>query len=245
MNIESERIVILGAGSAIARATARLWAKRGARLVLVGRDQDRLNAVAADLVARGAAQADCVALDCASADAGAELAKMVETLGGLDILLLAYGVLGDQTELARDPSAAATLIQTNFTSAAAWCLAAAAIFEKQRAGALLVIGSVAGDRGRRSNFIYGATKGGLARLVEGIAHRLAPARRPRRIDKARLRRHADDGGHCEKGIAMGHPGASRRGDRGGGGAWRPSGLRAEILAADHADHSPHAQLRLQ
>jgi len=174
MNIESERIVILGAGSAIARATARLWAARGARLVLVGRDQDRLNAVAADLVARGAAQADCVALDCASADAAAELAKMVETLGGLDILLLAYGVLGDQTELERDPSAAATLIQTNFTSAAAWCLAAAAIFEKQRAGALLVIGSVAGDRGRRSNFIYGATKGGLARVVEGIAHRLAP-----------------------------------------------------------------------
>ena len=164
MNIESERIVILGAGSAIARATARLWAARGARLVLVGRDQDRLNAVAADLVA----------LDCASADAGVELAKMVETLGGLDILLLAYGVLGDQTELERDPSAAATLIQTNFTSAAAWCLAAAAIFEKQRAGALLVIGSVAGDRGRRSNFIYGATKGGLARVVEGIAHRLAP-----------------------------------------------------------------------
>ena len=164
MNIESERIVILGAGSAIARATARLWAARGARLVLVGRDQDRLNAVAADLVA----------LDCASADAGVELAKMVETLGGRDILLLAYGVLGDQTELERDPSAAATLIQTNFTSAAAWCLAAAAIFEKQRAGALLVIGSVAGDRGRRSNFIYGATKGGLARVVEGIAHRLAP-----------------------------------------------------------------------
>ena len=166
MNIESERIVILGAGSAIARATARLWAARGARLVLVGRDQDRLNAVAADLVA----------LDCASADAGVELAKMVETLGGLDILLLAYGVLGDQTELERDPSAAATLIQTNFTSAAAWCLAAAAIFEKQRAGALLVIGSVAGDRGRRSNFIYGATKGGLARVVEGIAwRRSAPA----------------------------------------------------------------------
>jgi len=247
MNIESERIVILGAGSAIARATARLWAARGARLVLVGRDQDRLNAVAADLVARGAAQADCVALDCASADAAAELAKMVEMLGGLDILLLAYGVLGDQTELERDPSAAATLIQTNFTSAAAWCLAAAAIFEKQRAGALLVIGSVAGDRGRRSNFIYGATKGGLARVVEGIAHRPSPgaARRPRRIDKARLRRYADDGEHYEKGIAMGHPGASRRGDRGGGGAWRPRGLRAEILAADHADYSPHAHFRLQ
>ncbi len=174
MNIESQRIVILGAASAIAQASARIWAARGARFVLVARDPARLQAVAADLVARGAAQVDCVALDCASADAGAELAKMVETLGGLDILLLAYGALGDQAELARDPGATARLIQTNFTSAAAWCLAAAAIFEKQRAGVLLVIGSAAGDRGRRSNFIYGATKGGLARLVEGIAHQLAP-----------------------------------------------------------------------
>jgi decaprenylphospho-beta-D-erythro-pentofuranosid-2-ulose 2-reductase len=174
MNIEGQRIIILGAASAIAQATARIWAERGARLVLVGRDQARLQAIAADLVTRGAVQADCVALDCAAAAAGAELAKMVETLGGLDILMLAYGALGDQAELARDPGAAAKLIQTNFTSAAAWCLTAAEIFEKQRAGALLVIGSVAGDRGRRSNFIYGATKGGLARLVEGIAHKLAP-----------------------------------------------------------------------
>ncbi len=66
------------------------------------------------------------------------------------------------------------MIATNFSSAAAWSLATAAVLEEQHAGALLVIGSVAGDRGRRSNFIYGATKGGLAHLVEWIAHKLAP-----------------------------------------------------------------------
>ena len=174
MNGQGERIVILGAASAIAEATARLWATRGARLVLVGRDATRLEAIAADLVTRGAAQAIPWPLDCATADARPQLDQIVEKLGGLDILLLAYGLLGDQAELERDPSAVAKLIQTNFTSAVAWCLAAAAILEKQRVGALLVIGSVAGDRGRRSNFIYGATKGGLARLVEGIAHKLAP-----------------------------------------------------------------------
>ena len=70
---------------------------------------------------------------------------------------------------ARPPS----LLRTNFTSAAAWCQAAAAILERQRSGVLLVIGSVAGDRGRGSNYIYGASKAGLGALVEGVAHRLA------------------------------------------------------------------------
>lgn len=169
-----KRIVILGATSAIAEATARLWAPGGARILLAGRNEARLNEIASDLKARGAAEAIDWPLDCANADARAELGKMVDRLGGLDILLLAYGVLGEQAELERDPAAAARLIATNFSSAAAWCLAAAAVLEKQGAGTLLVIGSVAGDRGRRSNFIYGATKGGLALLVEGIAHKLAP-----------------------------------------------------------------------
>jgi short-subunit dehydrogenase len=171
---EAQKIVILGAASAIAEAAARIWASRGARLVLVGRDGERLAAIAADLVTRGAAQAVPLTLDCAHADARARLDEMVETLGGLDVLLLAYGALGDQAELERDPLAAANLIATNFTSAVGWCLAATAVLERQRKGALVVIGSVAGDRGRKSNFIYGATKGGLARLVEGIAHKLAP-----------------------------------------------------------------------
>ena len=174
MSSENSRIVILGATSAIAEATARLWAVEGARLVLVARDKDRLEPIAAHLKTLGAAETRLVALDCATADARAELTRMVEELGGLDILLLAYGALGDQRALEKDPAAAAQLIQTNFTSAVLWCLAASEILERQRSGALLVIGSVAGDRGRQSNFIYGACKGGLARVVEGIAHKLAP-----------------------------------------------------------------------
>lgn len=169
-----QRIVILGATSAIAEATARLWAARGAKIILAGRNEARLNEIAADLKARGARETIDWPLDFVSADASAELAKMVARLGGLDILLLAYGALGDHSELERNPAAAAKLIATNFSSAAAWCLATSAVLERQRAGSLLVIGSVAGDRGRRSNYIYGATKGGLAHLVEGIAHKLAP-----------------------------------------------------------------------
>ena len=101
------------------------------------------------------------------------MGKIAEMLDGVDIVLLAYGVLGDQAEAERDPAATDKLLRTNFTSAAAWCQAAAALLERQGSGTLLVIGSVAGDRGRASNYVYGASKAGLAVLVQGIAHRLA------------------------------------------------------------------------
>lgn len=168
-----KRIAVLGAASAIAAAAARLWAAQGAHLALVGRNGDRLQAIAADLRARGAASADPVVADCASADAVATLDDIADSRGGLDIVLLAYGALGDQSELERDPKAAADLLHTNFVSAAEWCLAAANRFERQRSGALIVIGSVAGDRGRKSNYVYGASKAGLGVLVQGLAHRLS------------------------------------------------------------------------
>ncbi len=114
-----------------------------------------------------------VTLDCAKADVESSLTSFFEILGGIDMILVAYGQSGDQEFLEVDAPAAAELFATNFTSAAAWCLAAARIFERQSYGTLLVIGSVAGDRGRRSNYIYGASKAGLGVLVQGIAHRLS------------------------------------------------------------------------
>ena len=96
MTYGKKRIVILGATSAIAEATARIWAAQGARLVVVARDKGRLDAIAADLQARGATEAATVALDCSKANANVELDAMLKTLGGFDIVLLAYGTLGDQ-----------------------------------------------------------------------------------------------------------------------------------------------------
>ncbi|ARN79936.1 SDR family NAD(P)-dependent oxidoreductase [Methylocystis bryophila] len=174
MNDTPQRILILGAASAIAEAAARLWAGQGARFALVARDAERLEAIAANLKALGAAETHIFVCDCAAVDARKQFEQMVAALGGLDVALLAYGTLGEQKALETDPKAVADLIATNFSSAVAWCLEIAALLERQRSGVLLVIGSVAGDRGRRSNFIYGACKGGLARLVEGIAHKLAP-----------------------------------------------------------------------
>jgi decaprenylphospho-beta-D-erythro-pentofuranosid-2-ulose 2-reductase len=173
MSAVPKRIVILGAASAMAEAAARLWAAEGAHLALVGRNAERLEAIAVDLRVRGAAAIENEVADCASVNASSTLDALAKRLGGLDVVLLAYGVLGDQSQLERNPAAAAHLLQTNFVSAAAWCLAAADYFERQRSGALVVIGSVAGDRGRASNYIYGASKAGLATLVVGLAHRLA------------------------------------------------------------------------
>jgi short-subunit dehydrogenase len=163
------RVIILGALSAIAEAAAREWARRGAQLLLVGRDAARLDAVAADLRARGAV------VETEAADlAEGEIERRFEAMGRADIVLLAYGALGDRKSAERDGAEALRLLEVNFTSAARWCLAAASMLEAQGHGALVVIGSVAGDRGRASNYIYGAAKGGLGILVEGIAHRLAP-----------------------------------------------------------------------
>jgi decaprenylphospho-beta-D-erythro-pentofuranosid-2-ulose 2-reductase len=167
-----KKIIILGALSAIAEAAARRWASEGAHLILVGRQSEKLEQIAADLRVRGGVAQSWEA-DLAVADVKKLLDEMIVRLTQVDIILLAYGILGDQKEAETDPAAAQHVFRTNFTSAAAWCLAAANILEAQNRGVLIVIGSVAGDRGRASNYVYGASKGGLGLLVQGIAHRLA------------------------------------------------------------------------
>ncbi|MFN3522310.1 MAG: SDR family NAD(P)-dependent oxidoreductase [Phenylobacterium sp.] len=167
-------VVILGAASAMAEATARLYAAQGARLMLVGRNAERLGVLAADLSARGASAVEVEALDLAHpADARAQLADMARRIGGADDVLVFYGVLADQARAETDLAYARQTLQANFASAAEWCLAAADLLQAQGRGALVVVGSVAGDRGRQSNYVYGAAKAGLGVLVQGIAHRLA------------------------------------------------------------------------
>ncbi len=170
--VSNPRVIILGALSAIAEATAREWARQGAELLLVGRDAARLEAIAADLRARGGAAQTAVA-DLADGEIEQTFAALAARLGEVDIVLIAYGALGEQARAEKDALEAQRLLAVNFTSAARWCLAAADLFEAKGHGTLIVLGSVAGDRGRGSNYIYGAAKGGLGILVQGIAHRLA------------------------------------------------------------------------
>jgi len=169
----SDRIVILGALSAIAEATARRFAASGAALVLVARDEARLKELAADLMVRGATCAHIALCDLAAEpDPEGRMRTWSDLLGGVSVALIAYGVLGDQAASEKDLALTQQQIAVNFTSAALWAQAAANLLERQRGGTLLVIGSVAGDRGRASNYVYGAAKAGLATLTQGIAHRL-------------------------------------------------------------------------
>jgi decaprenylphospho-beta-D-erythro-pentofuranosid-2-ulose 2-reductase len=168
------KIILLGATSAIAEATARLYAAEGAELLLVGRRERRLAAIGADLKLRGAARVEIVVRDLGDPHGvAASLAGFAAMLGGIDHVLLAYGILGDQQAAERELPMAETSLRVNFTSAALWVLAAAEVLQRQGHGSLVVLGSVAGDRGRRGNFVYGAAKSGLSSLVEGVAHRFA------------------------------------------------------------------------
>lgn len=177
-------VLILGATSAIAEATAREFAAAGARIALVGRDPDRLDAIAADLLARGAPVVRIRVLDLVEVEpTEALIESLAADLGGLDAVLIAHGLLGDQAIAEADIAEAARLFDVNFNSTALWALACAHFLERTRgaAGVVAAIGSVAGDRGRNSNFIYGSAKAGVATLFQGMAHRHAIRGGPRAV----------------------------------------------------------------
>jgi decaprenylphospho-beta-D-erythro-pentofuranosid-2-ulose 2-reductase len=166
-------VLALGAASAIAEATLRLFAERGASFFLVARNAEKLAAVRDDLLTRGAAAVTVAVADLDdTAGHPALLAKAVSTLGRIDLALLAHGVLGDQAAAERDYSAAEAVLRTNFLSAVSLVTWLANYFEAERRGVLAVISSVAGDRGRKSNYVYGASKGGLNVFLDGVRNRI-------------------------------------------------------------------------
>lgn len=164
---------MLGATSAIAQATARLLAEKGAAFFLVARDPRKLATVAEDLQTRGASAVSARAMDLDEIDAhSAMLAAAIQSLGTIDLALIAYGVLGDQAAAQADPLATESILRTNFLSPASLITLLANYFQGRSSGCLAVISSVAGDRGRKSNYIYGAAKGGLSILLDGVRNRV-------------------------------------------------------------------------
>jgi decaprenylphospho-beta-D-erythro-pentofuranosid-2-ulose 2-reductase len=173
---QKRRVAIFGASSGIGSAVARRYAEGGHRVVLVGRDRGKVERNAADLRVRGAGEAVVQVADLADTDALPAMAQAAWTaLGGLDAALVAHGTLPDEESARRDPRAAMAALLVNFASPALLCEQLAARFEAQRSGTIAVVTSVAGDRGRQSNYLYGAAKGGLQRYLEGLRHRLAGA----------------------------------------------------------------------
>jgi decaprenylphospho-beta-D-erythro-pentofuranosid-2-ulose 2-reductase len=167
------KVVVFGATSAMAQQTVRLLATAGAELVLVGRDPEKLAAVSADALVRGAGLAEMVAADLDDPSRLEEIAAgAFARLGRVDLVIVAQGLLGDSAACERDPALAARLLQTNFTAPALLLERVAARMAGQGYGTIVAISSVAGDRGRQSNYVYGAAKGGLAIYLAGLRHRL-------------------------------------------------------------------------
>ncbi len=168
-----KKILIVGATSAIATACARIWAGQGAALFLVGRNPDKLQSIADDLAVRGAASVHKLAADANDVAAhGTAIESAVRALGGIDIALIAHGSLPDQAACETDAGTMLREIATNGTSVLALLTVLANHFEQQRGGAIGVITSVAGDRGRPSNYVYGSAKAAVQTFCEGLRARL-------------------------------------------------------------------------
>ncbi|MGH9182638.1 MAG: decaprenylphospho-beta-D-erythro-pentofuranosid-2-ulose 2-reductase [Acidimicrobiales bacterium] len=170
-----QSVLVLGGGSDIARCVAReLVARRARTVVLAGRRPEALEPARSELLALGAHRVDTVAFD---ADDVASHRRVIEEVharhGDMDLTLIAFGVLGDQATDEHDPAAAAAVLRTNFVGAASVGVVVAERLRRQGHGTLAVISSVAGERARRSNFVYGSSKAGLDAFFQGLGHSLA------------------------------------------------------------------------
>ena len=172
----ARNVLIMGATSAIAEALARRLAARGAVMLLAGRDASRLEAVAADLRVRGAPTVRTAVLDVAQLDDHARFVdEAVRTLGSIDVAVVAHGTLPDQKACEASPAQTVAEMNTNFVGTVSLLTVLANVMQSQRAGTIAVITSVAGDRGRQSNYVYGSAKAGVSLFLQGLRHRLRAA----------------------------------------------------------------------
>lgn len=168
-----EKILIIGATSAIAEASARLWATRGACLHLLGRNEQRLQAIADDLRVRGAGEVGLAVLEVDDLDRHEAVIEQARAaLGGLDVVLIAHGTLPDQDACRQSVPHSMREFATNGSSTIALMTVLANVLEGQGHGTLAVISSVAGDRGRASNAIYGAAKAAVNAYASALRQRL-------------------------------------------------------------------------
>jgi decaprenylphospho-beta-D-erythro-pentofuranosid-2-ulose 2-reductase len=171
----SQSILVLGGGSDIARATCiTLAGRRNARIVLAARKPESLDASVAAIRAAGASRVDTVAFD--ATDFGtheAFAASMFERYGDFDIVLVTFGVLGDQARAELDPAAALEIVETNYTGVVSVTVPIVQRLVAQGHGAIVLLSSVAGERARKSNFVYGSSKAGIDAYYQGLADSLA------------------------------------------------------------------------
>ena len=175
----AQTIAIFGATSAVAQALARLHANEGDNLLLLARNEEHLESIANDLKIRGANTVHCINTDLANSDQHPELLKSVASFSN-DIAkyYFFYGVLPDQKQCEASWELTLDTLNTNFISKTSLLSLIANKIEKEQNRSLIVVSSVAGDRGRQSNYIYGTGKGALSIFLQGLRNRLQKANCP-------------------------------------------------------------------
>ena len=168
-----KKILIIGATSAIAEHCARIWANRGNELYLVARNEERVKVIASDLKVRGAAQVITYCTDLNDIERHSEILESAQnTMKGVDIVLIAHGTLSSQKFCEGSVSETLNEIKTNALSTISLLTLLANRFEEKKDGTICVISSVAGDRGRSSNYVYGSAKAMVTAFTSGLRQRL-------------------------------------------------------------------------
>ncbi len=168
------KIVIIGASSAIARALA-LEAGKQDELILAGRDLDDLEDSAADIALQRSASTHALEFDIGKRDQHELFMQQCKSmLGHIDAIFFCHGQMFDQAQAERDPEAAASMLDINYTATVLLANRMVEHMRERDTGVLCFVSSVAGDRGRQSNFIYGSSKAALNTYVTGLQHRLVP-----------------------------------------------------------------------
>ena len=169
--------MIIGATSAIAIEAARLWAKEGNNLFLIGRNREDLNSISKDLIVLGANSVEYLVQDLINySEIETNLETALNFLDKLDITLIAHGVLYESEKVINDLELIEESIRVNFLSVVMFTNEISKILIKQRNGTIAVIGSVAGDRGRQSNYIYGSSKAAVEIYLQGLRQKLSKHR---------------------------------------------------------------------
>ncbi|VAW65922.1 Oxidoreductase, short-chain dehydrogenase/reductase family [hydrothermal vent metagenome] len=169
-----KKILIIGATSAIAEACSKLFATDKDQLYLLARNEERLSTLSKDLLIRGAASVEYSVFDVNDSDKVEQiLTHAIDVLKGIDTVLIAHGTLPDQKVCEADYSECLTALNTNMISTIQILTILANIFEAQGHGSIVAISSVAGDRGRQSNYIYGTAKGAISIFMQGLRNRLS------------------------------------------------------------------------
>lgn len=164
--------IILGATSTIARAFVRLLSDRGEALILAGRDMAELDLIAEDSKIRGATNALAIAVDMRTSESFAPIIELAKSATGDVSVAVFVGSMPPQEEIDEDPSLIDGTITDSFTGPAQFLTAIAPVLEQKGMGTVIGVGSVAGDRGRLSNYVYGAAKAGFHTYLSGLRNRL-------------------------------------------------------------------------